>query len=264
VSGAALALALASAVVHAAWNAVLADAEDPQAATAVALLAGALAFAPVAALTWDVAGSVAPYVTASAIAELAYIALLAAAYARAELSLVYPIARGTAPVLVLLVAGVTGAQQALGVLLVGAGVIAVRGLRAAGSSRDLAMALGIAACIATYTVIDRTGLHHAAAMPYLELELAPVAIVYAVILGAARVRAAVSWRALLAGVGLFGAYGLVLLALREAPAAAVAAVRETSVVFAVAFAALFLGERVGPARALGAVGVAAGVALVAT
>ena len=244
----AFALALAAAVVHAAWNAVLAGARDSQAATAVALLAGALAFAPVALLTWDVSASAVPYIGASFAFELLYVALLAAAYARAELSVVYPVARGAAPVLVLLAAGIPAARQAVGVLLVGFGVMAVRGLRRTASSRDLALALGVAACIATYTVIDRHGLQHAGAMPYLWLVFAPVAVVYA---------------AALAGLGLFGAYGLVLLALRLAPAAAVAAVRETSVVIAVLFGAAFLRERVGPARLAGAVAVAIGVALIA-
>ena len=65
-SGAALALVLASAALHAMWNTLLADAEDTHASTAVALLAAAVVFAPVAALTWNVDGSAAPYIVASA------------------------------------------------------------------------------------------------------------------------------------------------------------------------------------------------------
>jgi drug/metabolite transporter (DMT)-like permease len=263
VSGGALALALAAAVIHAAWNALVADAEDPQAVSAVALLSGAIAFAPVAVVTWDVEPSVAPYAIGSSLAELAYIALLATAYARAELSVVYPVARGTAPVLVLAGGGIPGLRQALGVVLVGAGVIGVRGVRRAAAARDVALALGVAVFIATYTLIDKHGLEHASPMPYLELVLAPVAVVYGLALGPRRVLAAVNVKSLLAGLGFFGAYGLVLLALRLAPAAAVAAVRETSVVFAVAFAALFLGERVTRSRMLGAVVVAIGVAFTA-
>jgi drug/metabolite transporter (DMT)-like permease len=142
-------------------------------------------------------------------------------------------------------------------------VMAVRGLRRAAPPRDLALALGVAVCIATYTVIDRHGLHHAGAMPYLWLVTAPVAVAYASALGTARVRAAASPRAAVVGLGLVGAYGLVLLALRLAPAATVAAVRETSVVIAVLFGAAFLHERVGPARLAGAAAVAVGVALIA-
>jgi cytochrome c oxidase subunit 2 len=65
------------------------------------VLTGVAVFAPVAALTWQVEWSAVPYMAASATAELAYFALLAAAYRRSDMSLVYPIARGLAPVLVL-------------------------------------------------------------------------------------------------------------------------------------------------------------------
>jgi drug/metabolite transporter (DMT)-like permease len=70
-------------------------------------------------------------------------------------------------------------------------------------------------------------------------------------------------RALIAGIAGFAAYALVLAALERAPAAAVAAVRETSVVIATALAAAVLGERVGARRMAGAVVVVGGVALIA-
>jgi drug/metabolite transporter (DMT)-like permease len=268
VSLGALALTLTAAIVHAAWNAALAGSSDSQAATAVALVCGAVAFLPVAVATWDVSGAAVPYAAASAAAETAYVALLAAAYARAEMSVVYPVARGAAPVLVLAVGGIPDPRQAAGVLAVAAGVVAVRGLRRPARWSDVGYALGVAACIATYTLIDARGLDHAAALPYLELVMVPAALAYAGALalrpgGAGRLRAQLSARTALAGAGLFGAYGLVLGALELAPAAAVAAVRETSVVFAVALAWLALHERVGRARLAGAVLVAAGVALVA-
>ena len=99
-SGVALALVLASAAVHALWNTLLSDADDPFASSAVSLLAAAAAFAVPALLTWQVDGAAIPYLLGSAVLELAYFGLLAAAYARAELTFVYPIARGSAPVLV--------------------------------------------------------------------------------------------------------------------------------------------------------------------
>ena len=111
-SAAALALVLASAAVHALWNTLLADAEDSHASAAVSLLAGAALFAPVAALTWEVDGAALPFIAASAAMELAYFGLLATAYTRADLTFVYPVARGSAPVIVLLVSVV-----ALGVAL---------------------------------------------------------------------------------------------------------------------------------------------------
>lgn len=76
-SGAALLLALAAAVLHAGWNLLLARARDVQAATAVVLGLSIVLFAPVAAETWDVEGDVWPYAVGSGAFELAYIALLA-------------------------------------------------------------------------------------------------------------------------------------------------------------------------------------------
>jgi drug/metabolite transporter (DMT)-like permease len=129
------------------------------------------------------------------------------------------------------------------------------------------MAVGIAACIAVYTVVDKSGLRHAAAIPYLEAVLAVQTAVYAAALAAGRgptvIRAGFSPWSAVAGIAMFAAYALVLGALRIAPAASVAAVRETSVVMATALAAAVLHERVGPARAAGAVMVAAGVAVLA-
>ena len=97
----ALAFAIAAAFLHAFWNLLLARARDPEAATAVMLLIALLAYAPVAALTWDLERPAIPYLVVTSFLQLVYTALLAAAYRRAELSVVYPISRGTAPVLVL-------------------------------------------------------------------------------------------------------------------------------------------------------------------
>jgi drug/metabolite transporter (DMT)-like permease len=268
----ALALALTSAFVHAGWNLLLARARDPQAATAVALLASVVFFAPVAAATWRVEDDAWPYVVVSAALQLTYFGLLAAAYASAELSVVYPIARGVAPVVVL-VAGVlllgagTSPLQVAGVVLVGAGVLAIRGLDRVGAGRGVAFGLLIACCIAAYTLVDKRGVEHAAAMTYLELTMVPPALAFAAVFTARRgtsaLRAELNWAAVLAGLGGFGAYLLVLLALQRAAAASVAAVRETSVVIAAALAGPVLGEQVGRARLAGAALVVAGVALLA-
>lgn len=267
----ALALTLAAAALHAGWNLLIARAGDPDGALAAAVLFAVSVFAPVAALTWQVQWSAAPYIAASAAAELAYLALLAAAYRRAEMSLVYPIARGLAPVLVLLgAAAVTGARptplEAAGVVAVAAGILLVRGA-GRGDAAATAMALGIAVTIACYTVVDKSGLQHAATLPYFEVVLAGQGIPYAAAIAATRgpgvvLRGFSRW-SMAAGIGMFGAYGLVLAALRLAPAAPVAAVRETSVVMATALAAVYLHEHVSRARAAGAVLVCAGVAALA-
>jgi drug/metabolite transporter (DMT)-like permease len=266
----ALLLALGAAFLHAFWNLLLARAPDVEAATAVALVAGVLAFAPVAAIAWGADAGVWPFVVVTSAFQLTYFLLLATAYGRAELSFVYPVARGAAPVLVLL-AGVvflgTGAtaSQAAGVLLVSAGVLLVRGIGGRARAADLGLALAIAGCIASYTLIDKYGIRHASPVVYQELSMIPATAGFLVVLLARRgrepLRRAVGPAPIAAGLAAFGAYVLVLAALARAPAASVAAVRETSVVIATALAAPLLGERVGPARLAGAILVVAGVAL---
>jgi drug/metabolite transporter (DMT)-like permease len=267
----ALALALAAACLHALWNLLLARAPDVQAATAVTFAVAVVAFLPVAAARWDVGKDAVPYIAVSSGFELAYLALLAAAYTHAELSVVYPIARGLAPVLVLGIGvtflGVgTSAVEVWGVLLVAFGVLLVRGLRA-GDSRGAAFGVAIAACIAGYTLADARGVDHADPLAYLELVMAGPVVVYAAAMarrrGLAALRRQLNASAVVAGLSTFGAFGLALFALQRASAASVAAVRETSVVIAVALAAPVLGERVTPKRFAGAALVVAGVAILA-
>jgi drug/metabolite transporter (DMT)-like permease len=265
----AIALALAAAVAHAVWNLLVAGAKDSSAATAVAVWAGILAFAPVALITGGVDSAALPYVAASAALHLVYMTLLAISYGRAELSLVYPLSRGAAPVLVLGVGVVAGtvpnAGQAAGVLLVVAGILMVQGLERPHDLRDLAFVSGVAVCIAAYTLVDKEGVSHASPIAYLELVLGLAAVVYlpltARLSGVAALRAELKPRILAAGLCMFGAYTLVLAALTFAPAAPVAAVRETSIVVATVLAAIFLGERVTRTRMAGAVVVVAGIAV---
>src|ERR1700741_145452 len=132
----ALSFALAAACVHALWNVLIARARDPRAATAVALLVAEAVYAIPTWLTWNVRAAVWPFTLASGALELAYFVLLVSAYLVAPLSVVYPIARGVAPVLVLIVGVValgksTSLGQVLGVCLVGAGILLVRGARPA-------------------------------------------------------------------------------------------------------------------------------------
>lgn len=267
----ALALALAAAVLHATWNLLLARARDTVAATAVALIAAEVAFAPVAIAQWQVNRAAIPYIVLSGLLELSYIALLAAAYVRVPLSVVYPVARGTAPVLVTVGSAIAlglvpTVPQALGVAAVAAGVMLVRGLGRDVSLRQLALPLAVSCTIAGYTLVDRVGIQHAAAIPYFELT-GLITCIYPVVQlqrrGAAAIRAELRPASVAAGVAMFGAYALVLAALRIAPPGPVSAVRESSVVVATLLGAAFLGERLSLVRLLGAVLVAGGVAAIA-
>lgn len=216
-------------------------------------------------MTWDVEWEVWPWALGSAAFELAYFTLLAYAYERSELSVVYPAARGLALVVVLAV-GIAGATagEIAGVALVGAGVLLVRGLRHP-EGRGVFLGALIAVCIAGYTLLDDRGIAHASAFAYFELVVGVPGVVYVAAIwrrrGASALRSEFGWATLAAAVAATLAYVLVLLALDRAEAAPGAAVRETSVVIAVALAAFFLRERVGWARLAGAALVAAGVAL---
>ncbi len=279
-SGGALGLALGAAFLHALWNVLLAGSRDSVAATGALLLFGVLLLAPAALLAGDVSSSAIPFIAASAALELAYFVLLARAYRGGELGVVYPVARGSAPVLVLGAAVVglgkgVSSLAAAGVLLVAAGVLLL-GISSVGGqrrhmrdldsphSRDLVLGLAIGVAIAGYTLVDSEGLEHADPLPYLFLIAAVTAVVYngaLVVSGRAReLKAELTPTMLAAAAATFGAYAMVLAALQMAPAAPVAAVRESSIVIAALMAWLFLGEE---RRLTGAVLVAAGVALIA-
>jgi drug/metabolite transporter (DMT)-like permease len=268
----ALALALGAAFLHAFWNLLVAGARDIEATTAVALVVGVVAFAPVAALAWEADSKVWPFLAVTSLLQLLYFVLLTAAYSRADLSFVYPIARGSAPVLVLLAAvlvlgDAASNAQVAGVLTVAAGVLLVRGLSGHATLADLGIALAVGGCIAAYTLVDSRGIQYASPIVYQELSMIPAALGFLFLTfrrrGRAAVRRAVDATAVAAGLATFGAYILVLAALARAPAAPVAAVRETSVVIATALAVPILHERVGPARIAGAVLVVLGVFLLA-
>src|SRR5438445_1675320 len=214
----ALALALVAAFVHALWNILLARARDVESSTAVALLTAELVFAPVVVFTWDAERAVWPFLIGSGLLQLAYFALLATAYRVVPLSVVYPIARGGAPVLVLLIGAVvlgrtTSWTQLAAVVFVVAGILLVRGLRQA-DPRGVAFGLAIASCIAVYTLVDKEGVRHAEPITYLELSMLVPAVVYAAAVmrlnGFDAVRRAVGAASILAGVCVFGAYALVL------------------------------------------------------
>jgi drug/metabolite transporter (DMT)-like permease len=272
----ALALVLLSATLHATWNLLIARSRDTDVTTAVAVPIGALIFLPFALPTWRVEPEAWPFLITSMVLELVYLALLAAAYGRADLSLIYPLARGLAPVIVLIF-GTIFLQlshtpgEVVGVMAVGAGVMLVRGLgRGASGSADWPgtfLALAVAATIASYTLVDRQGLQYASPTAYVVLALGPPGVVYLGLVARRRglplVRDQFKPLTAFVGLAMFVGYGAALAALTIAPPASVAAARESSVVIATAMAAVFLHEQVGPRRFAGSVLVVVGVALLA-
>ena len=267
-SGDALGLALGAAFLHALWNVRLAGSRDSVAATGALLLFGAGLLTPAALFAGDVSSSAIPFIAASAVLELVYFVLLARAYRGGELGVVYPVARGSAPVVVLVVAAALGLGKgvswlaAAGVVLVAAGVLRV-GQPQRGDGRDLLLGLAIGVAIAGYTLVDSEGLDHADPLPYLFLIAAVCAVAYnGALLASGRapeLRTELTPRMLLTAAATVASYVMVLAALQMAPAAPVAAVRESSIVIAALMAWLFLGEE---RRLGGAAVVAAGVGLI--
>ncbi|MFN8082018.1 MAG: hypothetical protein U0Q19_20860 [Kineosporiaceae bacterium] len=232
-----------------------------------------LVLVPFAAVTWQASRAAIPWAIGSAAAELIYFRALARQYRALPVERSYPVARGTAPLLVLgvgLVVGrAPGGLAALGVAVLGAGVALTAGTRA-DVDRTWSFTLPVSAAIATYTLLDSFGIRHAGPTAYLLLTMAPVAAVLlagdlrtqgvSATLGSYR-----SGSVWLAGSGITGAYLLVLLALsRAAPdqAAVISGLRETSVVMVPLLAWLVLRRRPSGAVLAGSALVLAGLVLV--
>ena len=163
----------------------LADIAPGNAATVAALICGLVAFTPAVIATWSFTAAAWPWLIGSAVLELGYFLVLTYAYERFELSLVYPVARGLAPVLVLAVGtaflgvGATALQVA-GVVVVSGGVLLVR-RREPGQLLGVALGALIACSIMGFTLIDREGIQHAGTIPFFWLAILPSALAGAVI-----------------------------------------------------------------------------------
>ncbi len=267
----AVAIVLAAAFLHALWNLILARSADTAAGIAVATLAASVLALPIAVVRWRVEPAAWPWVALSATLELVYFILLARAYRVADLSLVYPVARGLSPVLVLagsvlLLREPTSPLAFVGIGMVAVGVVLVRGVRAPASLGDVALALLLGSIIAGYTLTDQQGVRLADPIAYLVLVVGLPAVAWSGWLvvrdGPTRLRRALNLPLLAGGVAALAAYGLVLVALGMASAPGVAALRETSIVMATAMAAVVLRERVEGSRWVGSVVLVAGIALV--
>jgi drug/metabolite transporter (DMT)-like permease len=253
------------------WNTALASRPRGLDTSAVAVGLGLLLWTPLALARWRVDAHVWPYVLLSAAFELAYFWALTAAYARAPAPAVYPVARGAAPVLLLPATVLFGtgvpAWTALAVLAIGAGIVLTA--RGAGSRGATLAALPVAVCIAGYTFVDARGLHHADPATYLWLVMVPVVVGLAGARlarpgGPAALRSQFTFGTALVGVGIYGAYGLTLAALALVPASgvpAVAAVRETGILFVVVIGWVTARTRPAVSPSVGAALVFAGVAL---
>jgi uncharacterized membrane protein len=271
-----MAVVAVSALLHVAWNVRLKTAGDPLRTATVGLLAASVGIVPAGVAAWWLAGRpslpIEGIVLAltSGVLEAAYFVLLSAAYRRGDLSIVYPIARGTAPLLavvigVVLLGEVLGVAGSIGVALLLAGFMILQrpwqAVRGHGLDPSVAFALATGVMIATYSAVDRIGTRL----------IDPLS--YAAILWVTGAVLLVVWIRFVAGGGVFAggreqlryaaiggwltlaAYLLILWALSVAPLTAVAPLRESAAVFAAAWGSFRLGEaidRVDAVRRIGA------------
>jgi len=265
-------LVLASAVLHAGWNLLVKRSQDRLVAVWAQFAIAALPLLPVLVVTGPPAAVTYPYIGLSALLQGAYGVVLAKAYSKGDLSVTYPVSRGVSPLLsaaggAVLLGDPLPAIGYLGVLLTSAGLvwIASRGGRPPG----LAWALATGVLISGYTLSDTAGvragqdvLRYTAALFVASAVVLTVMMLFrrrpAQIVAALRqAPGAHLLNATCAGI----AYALILVALRLAPVAYVATLREVSVVLGVLGGCLLLGERFGGARTAGAVGVVSGIAV---
>lgn len=284
-----------AAVLHFAWNVLVKTSADPRRASTIGMAVGAMVIVPVALAIWlasgrpDIPADAAALAVVSGILEAVYFVLLSAAYRRGDLSVVYPIARGTAPLLAVLVGVFVLGEQLrpvgwVGVALLLAGIVSLqrpwRALRLRpgrigrpgfgpssmtwpGLGADLAVILAVLTglTIVSYSAVDRVGVRLMS--PWL----------YAGIIWPVCVAGLVGWawlgrrepafpdsgermRGAVVGLLTLVAYLMILLAYTLAPLAIVAPLRESAIVLASGWGALRLAEAPGHGQAALRIGAA--------
>ena len=273
---------LGSALLHAVWNALVRGASDKFGSTVWVVGGAAVWSLPLLGSVPLPSAESWPHLVASVLIHGVYFTLVALAYRGSELGVAYPLMRGTAPALTALMGvlwlGETLSTPAItGVTLVCAGVLGmgVAAWRSQASVQVVTVVVALlnALVIASYTLVDGAGVRLAGnPLSYTVYLFMGTALLMA-LLAYARSRWPVADRgvspprierreglrlAIWGGAGTLGAYGLVLWAFAQAPVALVAALRETSIVFALLIGAVFLKERLSLAKLLAVCLIAAG------
>ncbi|MDX2315434.1 MAG: EamA family transporter [Gammaproteobacteria bacterium] len=272
-----LGLVLFSALMHAAWNTVIKTGGD-------GLLMFAVVKAPtmvIAVLVLAVVGppsmASVPYAIGSAVGFTAYCFLLVWAYRVGDLNFVYPVARGSAPLGVALLSGLLLGEHLsgpglVGILIISAGIaaLAYHPQTFARHIPDLLRAASVGLCIAIYTLFDGVGARISDnVLGYTAMTSFLAGIPLMIIAFFLRGREMVGflrheWKSgILGGVMMFAAYAIVIYAMTLTQLTQVAALRETSVIFAAVIGTLILKESLGVKRIFAATIVAGGIILVA-
>lgn len=270
------AVVIAAAVLHAGWNALLKIGLDRYlTASLIQIGAGCIALPALPFFGVPVTGAW-PWIALSALLHIGYNIYLTRAYQHGDLSQVYPIARGSSPLLVALLALLAGDALlpgqwvALLVLVAGIWLMAWHGGHPGArlNASLLFNALATAACIAGYTLSDALGARtNGDAIAYALWLFVVNGLVATLVIALRRgprifLRLGPHWRGGLAGGGMsMLAYTLVIWATTQAPVAMVSALRETSVLFALLIGWLFLKESMPPLRLVACGVIALGVVL---
>jgi drug/metabolite transporter (DMT)-like permease len=213
------------------------------------------------------------FVAASSTIHFAYYVTLAHAYRTGDLSFAYPLMRGSAPLIVAVLGMVVlhevpSGRTALGILLICAGIVSIAFVRRSGHPPAAAgWAFANAGIIALYTLVDGSVARASGnAVAYVTWLIFLEGLPFLAWIAWRRGAPALAYlrrgwrRGMLGGACSLAAYGIVLFAMTRAPLAAVAALRETSVLFAALIGAFWLKEGLGAMRLAGAASVVAGVA----
>jgi drug/metabolite transporter (DMT)-like permease len=273
IPGLVVAAVLFAALMHASWNALVKSRGDTFLATVLVVCGGGLVGALALPFLAAPAPASWPFIAASSLAQVVYYALLVETYRAGDMSHAYPLMRGSAPLLVALAGGpLTGERldgvQWLAVALICGGILALYASARATTTaarRTTGFALLTACVIASYTMIDGAGVRRSgapAAYTIWIFMLSGLGILAVALLRRGRDFLAFAranpWLVPIGGVTTLGSYGIALWAMTLAPVAAIAALRETSILFATAIAGLVLRERISPARLSAAALVACG------
>ncbi len=266
---------LFAAFLHAGWNAVIKGGVNAHASMAILAVGHALiGLALIGAHEWPGA-HVWPWLAASACIHAAYQLFLSLAYEQGDLSRVYPIARGTAPLIVLVVSGLFLADrmsmtEIAGIVTLGLGIgLMAWGVIGHGESRRLLpFALGSALATAGYTLADGLGARAwGEPVAYVAWLMILSGVIYLPLILAWKGRSVLvasgrGWlMGLAAAAASFGAYAIAVWAMTRAPIALVGALRETSVLFALLLGWWLFGERLGPGKLAAAGLIVLGVAV---
>ncbi len=263
-------LALFAAIMHATWNAFLRSGADRLWTVTVMSFSGTIIAIPFAFAFPFPAVAAWPYIALSSILQVGYTFFLVAAYRHGQLGQVYPIVRGTAPLLVTLGTFLlTGLQptlvQAIGVTMVAAGIMSLALGRGRASWTSLAFAFTTGVIVASYGTVDSIGVHAAqhagayAAWVFIGYgTLLPLAFLMVRRKLVVDLRSVETRKALGGGIVALVSYALVVIAFSMGPAGPITALRETSVVFAIVIGWLFLGEKLTWLRIAAGLVVAAG------